>query len=185
MRCVYFDEFILVSGSMDKTIKITDMDTEITLSTLTGHKGWVLALKYDLLHIISGSSDKTVKVCINSFTYCWVLSLQSWVTLKLWDFHTGTCLSTFNGHNEAVRCVESGNAQIISGSAGLHFHHYINWYHILDKTVKIWVALSTILNDCCCTWCDCVDELMRFRMHRLNFVKPHWWATVKQSLAAS
>jgi len=96
VRCVYYDEFILVSGSMDKTIKITDMDTEINLCTLTGHTGWVLALKYDLLHLVSGSSDKTI---------------------KFWDFHSGACLSTLSGHTEAVRCVELKDGVILSGSA--------------------------------------------------------------------
>ena len=53
----------LVSGSLDKTIKIWNIETRACIQTLTDHTDWV----YDLLelkngNIVSGSRDGTIKI---------------------------------------------------------------------------------------------------------------------------
>ncbi len=52
----------LVSGSVDKTIKIWDIETCECIQTLTGHNDWINDLK-ELKNgnIISGSND--IKIC--------------------------------------------------------------------------------------------------------------------------
>ncbi len=62
---VFFGNFYLriASGSWDKTIKISDIDTGNLLDTLNGHMGVVyslVALEND--QIASGSIDGTVKI---------------------------------------------------------------------------------------------------------------------------
>ena len=54
----------IISGSMDKTIKIWDANTGQCLKTLNGHSHYVNSVAYspDGTKIISGSSDKTIKI---------------------------------------------------------------------------------------------------------------------------
>jgi WD40 repeat protein len=54
----------IISGSVDKTIKIWDANTGICLQTLEGHSSNVYSVAYspDDKRIVSGSADKTVKI---------------------------------------------------------------------------------------------------------------------------
>ncbi|BAZ37356.1 WD-40 repeat-containing protein [Calothrix sp. NIES-4101] len=80
------DGKFVVSGSMDKTIKIWDWETGNLIKTLKGHRDGVLAVNIspDGKIIASGSVDKTI---------------------KLWDVDTGESLATFTGHSRAVTAV--------------------------------------------------------------------------------
>jgi WD40 repeat protein len=80
------DGKILVSISMDKTIKIWNLATGELLRILKGHGGEVLAidLSPDSKIIASGSVDTTI---------------------KLWHLETGELLTTFTGHTLAVSAV--------------------------------------------------------------------------------
>ncbi|NJR18798.1 MAG: WD40 repeat domain-containing protein [Calothrix sp. CSU_2_0] len=76
----------LVSSSIDKTIKIWNLETGTLLRTLKGHCGEVLAINLspDGKIIASGSVDTTI---------------------KLWHLDTGELLATFTGHTHAVTAV--------------------------------------------------------------------------------
>jgi WD40 repeat protein len=80
------DGKILISGSVDKTIKIWNLATGKLLRTLKGHGDEVLAvnLSPDGKIIASGSVDTTI---------------------KLWHLETGELLATFTGHTHAVTAV--------------------------------------------------------------------------------
>ncbi|KAE8224511.1 hypothetical protein CF319_g2609 [Tilletia indica] len=86
---------VLVSGSLDNTIKLWDVRTGRCLRTFFGHVQGVWSLDADKLRIISASLDRTIKI---------------------WDRETGFCQNTLVGHKGAVTCVALGDDKIVSGS---------------------------------------------------------------------
>lgn len=86
---------IVISGSLDNTIKLWDMTTGNCIRTLFGHVEGVWSLAYDTLRIVSGSHDKTVRV---------------------WDLGSGKCMHALEGHNGPVTAVALGDTKIISTS---------------------------------------------------------------------
>ena len=139
----------IISGSVDRTIKIWDANTGQCLKTLVGHSSDVNSVAYspDGKRIISGSYDKTIRIwdvntgeCIKTLEgHSNVVSSVafspdgtkiisgSWDnTVKIWDANTGECLKTLKGHSWAVYSVaySPDGKRIISGSD--------------DNTVKIW-----------------------------------------------
>ncbi|KAG1756241.1 WD40 repeat-like protein [Suillus paluster] len=86
---------VLISGSLDNTIKVWDIDTAKATQTLFGHIEGVWAVESDKLRLISGSHDRTIKV---------------------WNREEGRCTATLVGHRGAVTCLGLGEDKIISGS---------------------------------------------------------------------
>ncbi|KDQ59495.1 hypothetical protein JAAARDRAFT_33064 [Jaapia argillacea MUCL 33604] len=86
---------VLISGSLDNTIKIWDIDTGKALKTMFGHIEGVWAVASDKLRLVSGSHDRTIKV---------------------WNRDEGRCMATLVGHKGAVTCLALGEDKIVSGS---------------------------------------------------------------------
>lgn len=110
--CISNDGTILVSGSIDKTIKIWDVKTGSLIRTLKGHKQTIqcVCISPDNNQIASGSRDNYVKI---------------------WDFHTGRTIYTlyepgpeYTLHGSGPKkfgwvntvCYSSDNNKIASGS---------------------------------------------------------------------
>nr|WP_290223891.1 NB-ARC domain-containing protein [Trichocoleus desertorum] len=76
----------LVTGSLDRTLKLWNVQTGECLKTLQGHSSWVwaTALSPDGKLVASGSYDHLV---------------------KLWDLSSGECLKTLVGHSSSVLSV--------------------------------------------------------------------------------
>ena len=87
-----------------------------------GHKGQVYAFK------MSESLD------------CF-LSASADTTLKLWDFDSGTCVRTFEGHGKAVRDCDLSPGFSIARRGGLGLAVSCS----TDRTVRIWDARSGAL----------------------------------------
>jgi len=59
---------MLVSGSLDNTIKLWDIETGKTTRTFFGHIEGVWCVASDKLRLVSGSHDRTIKVCDDSIS---------------------------------------------------------------------------------------------------------------------
>jgi F-box/WD-40 domain protein MET30 len=57
---------MLISGSLDNTIKMWDIETGETVRTFFGHIEGLWAIASDKLRLVSGSHDRTIKVFVNS-----------------------------------------------------------------------------------------------------------------------
>ncbi|RCH89026.1 hypothetical protein CU097_006939 [Rhizopus azygosporus] len=86
---------IIISSSLDNTIKIWDLHSGQCLRTLFGHIQGIWGLDFDKLHIVSGSHDKT---------------------LRIWDTETGRCLYALEGHSSPVTAVALSDTKIISAA---------------------------------------------------------------------
>lgn len=86
---------IIISGSLDNTIRIWCAQSGRCLRTLFGHAEAVWTLAYNKFRIVSGSHDRTIKV---------------------WDMDSGKCVHTLEGHMGLVTAVALGNTKIVSGS---------------------------------------------------------------------
>ncbi|KAI0336970.1 WD40 repeat-like protein [Trametopsis cervina] len=86
---------VLISGSLDNTIKMWDIESAKTVQTLFGHIEGVWAVASDKLRMVSGSHDRTIKV---------------------WAREEGRCTATLVGHRGAVTCLALGEDKIVSGS---------------------------------------------------------------------
>ncbi|MDT9178410.1 MAG: WD40 repeat domain-containing protein, partial [Limnospira sp. PMC 1238.20] len=99
------DGFRAVSASMDKTLKLWDLERATELATLTGHSRGVnaVAIAPDGKRAVSASDDKT---------------------LKLWDLETGEVLATFTGEGAMESCaVAPDGVTVVAGdkSGRVHF----------------------------------------------------------------
>lgn len=86
---------VLISGSLDNTIRIWDVESGKARKTLFGHIEGVWSVQSDKLRVVSASHDRTIKV---------------------WNHGDGNCLATLVGHRGAVTCLALGDDKIVSGS---------------------------------------------------------------------
>ncbi|KAF8744095.1 WD40 repeat-like protein, partial [Rhizoctonia solani] len=86
---------VLISGSLDNTIRMWDVETGKARKTLFGHIEGVWSVQSDKLRVVSASHDRTIKV---------------------WNHGDGTCVATLVGHRGAVTCLALGDDKIVSGS---------------------------------------------------------------------
>ncbi|QGA18984.1 hypothetical protein EYB26_006669 [Talaromyces marneffei] len=139
----------VVSGSVDRTIKLWDTKTGSELQTLKGHSASVTSVAFssDGQTVASGSWDSTIKLWdtkagselqILKGHSAWVSSVafssngqtvasgSNDGTIKLWDTRTGSKLQTLKAHSALVTSVafSSDGQAVASGS----------W----DRTIKFW-----------------------------------------------
>ncbi|KAG6328615.1 hypothetical protein ID866_10474, partial [Astraeus odoratus] len=107
------NDSLIVSGSLDKTIRVWDAHTGSQIgSPIEGHTNvvWSVAFSPDGRWIVSGSGSEDK-------------------TIRIWDAHTGSQIgSPFEGHTGQVLSVafSSDGRWIVSGS--------------VDRTIRVWDA---------------------------------------------
>jgi WD40 repeat protein/predicted Ser/Thr protein kinase len=138
----------IVSGSIDRTIKIWDAVTGVDVMTLRGHLDTVNSVVFspDGRRIVSGSWDKTIKIWdAESGAEVMTLRADGDVvtvsispdgkhiasggtdhTIKLWDAETGETSTTLTGHTDDILSLafSPDGKKIVSASS--------------DKTIKLW-----------------------------------------------
>jgi len=64
ISCLQFSGRKLVTGSMDQTIRVWDLNTRRCANTLYGHDSWVWDLQFDHDKIVTVSGDKVIKLWV-------------------------------------------------------------------------------------------------------------------------
>jgi F-box/WD-40 domain protein MET30 len=95
VRALQFDEVKLITGSMDRTLRVWNWRTGVCVRVLEGHTEGVVSLTFDADILASGSVDTTVKVWNLRKGDCFTLrGHEDWVNgVKIWDpnsSHTST-----------------------------------------------------------------------------------------------
>ncbi|KAI8983860.1 quinon protein alcohol dehydrogenase-like superfamily [Pilobolus umbonatus] len=86
---------VVISGSLDNTIKIWSLQSGECLQTLFGHVQGIWSLAYDKLRMVSGSNDGT---------------------LKVWDIESGLPMYTLDGHHSAITAVSISDTKVVSAN---------------------------------------------------------------------
>ena len=127
-----FSDGILISGGVDNSVKIWDLNKKILLNTYKGHKGQInsiIKIKYNNNMFLSASSDQIIKIltyvkndslktkieCIGNLeghkgpVYCLLELLDGRVasgstdwTIKIWNIKNKTCVQTLLGHKSTI-----------------------------------------------------------------------------------
>ncbi|KAJ2665286.1 ubiquitin-binding SDF ubiquitin ligase complex subunit met30 [Coemansia sp. RSA 1200] len=84
----------MITGSLDSTMRVWDIDTGECLDTIFGHVEGIWSMTFDALRIVSGSNDGT---------------------LKVWDTTSHACLFTLQPTQAAINCVAISDTRIILG----------------------------------------------------------------------
>jgi WD40 repeat protein len=109
------DNQILASGSLDKTIKIWDVNTGKKINTLKGHDGKVYSVNFSPVSVASPQGIGQILASGSLDT-----------TIKLWNATTGEEINTLRGHSSEVNSISfSPNGKILASGS-------------LDKTIKLW-----------------------------------------------
>ncbi|KAI8645212.1 quinon protein alcohol dehydrogenase-like superfamily [Parasitella parasitica] len=91
--CDRSSEQVVISGSLDNTVKVWSLETGECLQTLFGHVQGIWTLAYDKLRLVSGSNDGS---------------------LKLWDIESGLPMHCLDGHTAAVTSVSLSDTKVVS-----------------------------------------------------------------------
>lgn len=84
-----FDGIHVVSGSLDTSIRVWDVETGNCIHTLTGHQSLTSGMELKDNILVSGNADSTVKI---------------------WDIKTGQCLQTLQGELHLI--IPDGNVNV-------------------------------------------------------------------------
>lgn len=138
----------ILSGSLDRAIRVWDVRERECKWALRGHDEWVngIAVSKDGTTIVSGSGDKTVRIWDTKTMACRstlrghedfvrsvcvtgdnkrVVSASDDCTLRVWDVQTGKNDKTIKAHNKGIYCVAASNdGRVVSSSR--------------DFSVKVW-----------------------------------------------
>ncbi|ETO33641.1 hypothetical protein RFI_03461, partial [Reticulomyxa filosa] len=114
--------YTICSGSIDKTIRIWDIETTKQFNVFNGHTDYVWSVKYgssELLNtILSGSNDKSV---------------------RLWDIRSGQQIQVFNGHTSIVWSAEYSPFVINNSICNSNKYNTIRFWDIRSNRNELYM----------------------------------------------
>lgn len=139
----------IISGGVDRTLKVWELTTGQCLMTLSGHDDEIECLNFNEKILVTGSKDNTLRVWSLETSECTavleghtasvtclqllhhselIISGSCDRTIRIWNLDSGVSQRVLKGHRGDVLCLQADDRFIVSGSS--------------DRTVKIW-QLST------------------------------------------
>jgi len=138
----------VVSGALDRAVRIWDVRARECRWALRGHDEWVngVAVSPDGSMIASGSGDKTVRIWDTKKMQCRttlrghndfvrsvaitnnsarVISASDDTHLRVWDIKRGTCERVLKNHTKGIYSVATGRGAVAASASR-------------DATVKVW-----------------------------------------------
>lgn len=146
--CFSPDGANIISGALDRAVRIWDVHKRECRWALRGHDEWVngVAVSRDGATIVSGSGDKTVRiwdpkkmacrkvlrghtdfvrsVCVTADSSK-VVSASDDCQLRVWDINGGDCTGVLSGHTKGIYSVAAGAGNYVASASR-------------DATVKLW-----------------------------------------------
>ncbi|KAF7725610.1 hypothetical protein EC973_009488 [Apophysomyces ossiformis] len=87
---------VVISGSLDNTIKVWSLESGTCLRTLFGHTHGISVLEYDKLRLVSGSRDGNITI---------------------WDIESGLPMHSMQAHSSAILAAALSDTKLVSASA--------------------------------------------------------------------
>jgi len=142
----------VISGALDRAVRIWDVKDRECRWALRGHDEWVngVAVSSDGTTIVSGSGDKTVRIWDTKRMQCRqtlrghtdfvrsvcvtqdgnsVVSASDDCQLRVWDMKGGQCKNVLQGHTKGIYSVAAGAGNNVASASR-------------DSTVKVWDITS-------------------------------------------
>ncbi|KAI9342340.1 WD40-repeat-containing domain protein [Obelidium mucronatum] len=135
-------KFVL-TGGVDATVKIWNVETKECVRTLSGHESEIVAIQVGNHIIVTGSEDNTIRVwksssgellqilrghtgavCAVQISGEMIVSGSIDHSIRVWNWKSGKCINILRGHQGYVYCLQLHNTELISGSS--------------DGSIKIW-----------------------------------------------
>ncbi|KAI9316986.1 WD40-repeat-containing domain protein [Dichotomocladium elegans] len=147
VTCLQFCESsnVLITGSVDRTVRVWDMTTSQEIRQMTGHTRSIKTLQFDSWKLVTGALDNTLRIwdwrsgrCIRKleghsngvltlhFSARLLASGSMDHTIRIWNFEAGECY-TLKGHTgsvNSVRISSANDSKVISASD--------------DRTIRLW-----------------------------------------------
>ncbi|XP_066282335.1 uncharacterized protein [Branchiostoma lanceolatum] len=95
VQCLALDKRRLMTGSMDRTVRVWDIRSGRSIRKLYGHKGGIRSIHFNQTKICTGSWDMSIMV---------------------WDIVQFERLAVLTGHRGAVSCLQCNQHFLVSGS---------------------------------------------------------------------
>lgn len=95
ITCVQADLSAVISGSVDRTMKLWDIGTGKCVSTMHGHKSYVKTLQFFAYALASGGGCES--------------------EIKLWDIRSAKCVRRLFGHHHGVSALHFNDQKLVSG----------------------------------------------------------------------
>jgi WD40 repeat protein len=150
IRCLALVGSRVITGSLDRSIRVWDATNYTLQNTLYNNVAGVLCLQPISTKtsergtkIVTGNSDRTIKVwnidsglCTNTIhghtgeVEClhvedrFLVTGSRDTTVRVWDSSSYACLMTLEGHRAPINCIQVGGRTIVSAAA--------------DRTIKVW-----------------------------------------------
>lgn len=135
-----FDGIHVVSGSLDTSIRVWDVETGNCIHTLTGHQSLTSGMELKDNILVSGNADSTVKI---------------------WDIKTGQCLQTLQGMLTKFSSLDQYTRDIAQSLKYILLFYYV---YLLKATFlaslqpsSVMLTYPLLFQDLCCA-ASCVPH---------------------------